>query len=99
MRDGDEKPPRDFGRRHERGLHTARRDEPGNYRSGGTRIEEEFGRLDILVNNAGILIDDAPPSGLDMEVLRRTYETNVFGPVRSPGRCYRCCESPRQAVS
>lgn len=44
-------------------------------------IEEEFGRLDILVNNAGIFIDDAPPSGLDMEVLRRTYETNVFGPV------------------
>ena len=31
--------------------------------------------------NAGIFIDDAPPSGLDREVLRRTYETNVFGPV------------------
>ncbi|HEX9868186.1 MAG TPA: SDR family oxidoreductase [Candidatus Tectomicrobia bacterium] len=45
------------------------------------RLEEEFGRLDTLVNNAGIFIDDAPPSGLDMEVLRRTYETNVFGPV------------------
>jgi NAD(P)-dependent dehydrogenase (short-subunit alcohol dehydrogenase family) len=45
------------------------------------RLEEEFGRLDILVNNAGIFIDDAPPSGLDIEVLRRTYDTNVFGPV------------------
>jgi NAD(P)-dependent dehydrogenase (short-subunit alcohol dehydrogenase family) len=45
------------------------------------RIEEEFGRLDILVNNAGIFVDDAPPSGLGMEVLRRTYETNVFGRV------------------
>jgi NAD(P)-dependent dehydrogenase (short-subunit alcohol dehydrogenase family) len=45
------------------------------------RIEEEFGSLDILVNNAGIFIDDAPPSRLDMEVLRRTYETNFFGPV------------------
>jgi NAD(P)-dependent dehydrogenase (short-subunit alcohol dehydrogenase family) len=45
------------------------------------RIEDEFSRLDILVNNAGIFIDDAPPSALDMEVLRRTYETNVFGPV------------------
>lgn len=42
-------------------------------------IESEFGKLDILVNNAGIGIDNAPPSQLDMEVLRRTYETNVFG--------------------
>jgi NAD(P)-dependent dehydrogenase (short-subunit alcohol dehydrogenase family) len=45
------------------------------------RIEAEFGRLDILVNNAGIAIDDAPPSGLDITVLHRTYEANVFGPV------------------
>lgn len=45
------------------------------------RIDEEFGRLDSLINNAAISIDDAPPSGLAMEVLRRTYETNVFGPI------------------
>ncbi len=45
------------------------------------RIEEEFGRLDILVNNAGVFIDDAPPSGLDMDALRRTFEINFFGPV------------------
>lgn len=42
-------------------------------------IENQFGKLDILVNNAGIFIDNAPPSQLDMEVLRRTYETNFFG--------------------
>lgn len=42
-------------------------------------IESEFGKLDILVNNAGIFIDNAPPSQLDIEVLRRTYETNFFG--------------------
>ena len=42
-------------------------------------IESEFGKLDILVNNAGIAIDNAPPSQLDMEILRRTYETNFFG--------------------
>jgi NAD(P)-dependent dehydrogenase (short-subunit alcohol dehydrogenase family) len=42
-------------------------------------VEERFGRLDVLVNNAAVALDDAPPSGLDVAVLRRTYETNVFG--------------------
>ncbi len=45
-------------------------------------LEKEVGRLDILVNNAGIAIDDGPPSRVSMDVLRRTYETNVFGLVR-----------------
>lgn len=44
-----------------------------------SRIESEFGKLDILVNNAGIAIDSVPPSQLDIEILRRTYDTNVFG--------------------
>lgn len=44
-----------------------------------TKIDAEFGRLDILVNNAGISIDNAPPSQLDLAILRQTYETNVFG--------------------
>lgn len=43
------------------------------------QIEREFGKLDILVNNAGILIDQVPPSQLDIETLKQTYETNVFG--------------------
>jgi NAD(P)-dependent dehydrogenase (short-subunit alcohol dehydrogenase family) len=44
------------------------------------RIEGEFGRLDVLVNNAGIAMDfGVSPSQLDIAVLRRTYETNVFG--------------------
>ncbi len=42
-------------------------------------VQERFGRLDVLVNNAAVALDDAPPSGLDIAVLRRTYETNVFG--------------------
>ena len=45
-------------------------------------LEREAGRLDILVNNAAIAIDDGPPSRVSGEVLRRTYETNVFGVVR-----------------
>ena len=47
------------------------------------KIEADFGKLDILVNNAGIALEGssspALPSQLDMELLRRTYETNVFG--------------------
>ena len=48
------------------------------------KIEADFGRLDILVNNAGIAQEAGPkgmtlPSLLDIEVMRSTYETNVFG--------------------
>jgi NAD(P)-dependent dehydrogenase (short-subunit alcohol dehydrogenase family) len=44
-------------------------------------IDEEYGRLDILVNNAGIAISRDAPSATSPEVMRRTYETNVFGVV------------------
>ncbi len=45
-------------------------------------VEQRFGRLDILVNNAGVALDGASrPSQVPPDVLRRTYETNVFGPV------------------
>lgn len=43
------------------------------------QIEEKFGKLDVLVNNAGIFIDNAPTSLLDPELLRSTFDTNVFG--------------------
>ncbi len=43
-------------------------------------VETEFGKLDALVNNAAIAIDSAPASQTDIEVFRRTFETNVFGP-------------------
>jgi NAD(P)-dependent dehydrogenase (short-subunit alcohol dehydrogenase family) len=45
-------------------------------------VERAFGRLDVLVNNAGVALDRGmPPSAVPAEVLRRTYETNVFGPI------------------
>ena len=62
-------------------------------------IENQFGKLDILVNNAGVAVDNAPPSQLDMEVLRRTYETNFFGVFAVPKQCYRCCVSLMQVES
>jgi NAD(P)-dependent dehydrogenase (short-subunit alcohol dehydrogenase family) len=46
------------------------------------RVGREYGRLDILVNNAGIL-PEATTHGaeqpLDIELFRRTFDTNVFG--------------------
>lgn len=46
-----------------------------------------YGRLDVLVNNAAILIDE--PGGFDASVFeltgetaRKTFETNVLGPLR-----------------
>ncbi len=46
-------------------------------------IEKEHGRLEILVNNAGIAIDKG--TGVlhtDLETLRQTMETNLYGPLR-----------------
>jgi NAD(P)-dependent dehydrogenase (short-subunit alcohol dehydrogenase family) len=48
-------------------------------------VERDYGHLDILVNNAGVLLDPLAPTEpvveLPVEVMRRTYETNVFGTV------------------
>ena len=37
--------------------------------------------LDVLVNNAGISDAGQPPTEMDVDTLRRVYETNVFGVV------------------
>src|SRR3954447_25989194 len=41
----------------------------------------EVDTLDVLVNNAGISLDARPLTEVGIDVLRRTYETNVFGVV------------------
>jgi NAD(P)-dependent dehydrogenase (short-subunit alcohol dehydrogenase family) len=48
-------------------------------------VSRRHGRLDILVNNAGAAFDWTPtptqPSQVALEIARRTFETNVFGPL------------------
>jgi NAD(P)-dependent dehydrogenase (short-subunit alcohol dehydrogenase family) len=46
------------------------------------QIGEEFGHLDVLVNNAAIFDrEDGHASDVNIETLRRTFETNFFGTV------------------
>ena len=49
-------------------------------------IKKEYGRLDILVNNAGIVLDkldsdDASIFHAKLDTIRKTMETNVYGPL------------------
>ena len=48
-----------------------------------TAIEVSFGRLDVLVNNAGVKLENipSPPSQCSIDIVRETYETNVFGTI------------------
>jgi NAD(P)-dependent dehydrogenase (short-subunit alcohol dehydrogenase family) len=45
-------------------------------------IQRDLGRLDILVNNAGIMLeeDDADPER-EIQTIRDTMQTNVYGPL------------------
>jgi NAD(P)-dependent dehydrogenase (short-subunit alcohol dehydrogenase family) len=46
-------------------------------------VEHRFGRLDCLVNSASVRLEPAcPRAGTPADVLRRTFETNLFGAVR-----------------
>jgi NAD(P)-dependent dehydrogenase (short-subunit alcohol dehydrogenase family) len=47
-------------------------------------VRKKFGRLDVLINNAGLMIDSPDISVFDAKVdtLRKTMETNVYGPLQ-----------------
>jgi NAD(P)-dependent dehydrogenase (short-subunit alcohol dehydrogenase family) len=47
-------------------------------------LEETYGRADVLVNNAGVMLDRGGLSirELPLDVLGRTLETNLYGPLR-----------------
>ena len=51
---------------------------PDGLAAAAAQVERDFGRLDVLVNNAGIALE-GPADGLTLDLLRQTYETNVFG--------------------
>ena len=57
--------------------------DPSSVQHAAGEIEERFGRLDILVNNVGISRDQTRhrPSEYPLDVLRETFETNVFAVV------------------
>ncbi len=46
------------------------------------QLLQAHGRIDILVNNAGVALDKwVPTQQLDLDVLRATMETNLYGPL------------------
>ncbi|GAA0318302.1 SDR family oxidoreductase [Streptomyces polychromogenes] len=48
------------------------------------RVDEEFGRLDVLVNNAAVNYDTARRAvSVDLDEVRQTLETNLFGAWRT----------------
>jgi NAD(P)-dependent dehydrogenase (short-subunit alcohol dehydrogenase family) len=50
-----------------------------------SHLEKKYGKLDILVNNAGIIAEDllgADSSTVAEDVLRATFDTNFFAPIR-----------------
>ncbi len=45
-------------------------------------VRRDLGRLDILVNNAGIMIEEEDADPLEeLEIVRDTMQTNVYGPL------------------
>lgn len=50
--------------------------------SAATKVEAEWGKLDVLINNAGTIVEGdakSAPAQLPTQVLRETYDINVFG--------------------
>jgi NAD(P)-dependent dehydrogenase (short-subunit alcohol dehydrogenase family) len=45
-------------------------------------VRKELGRLDVLVNNAGIMLEEGDSDAAEeLEIVRDTMQTNVYGPL------------------
>jgi NAD(P)-dependent dehydrogenase (short-subunit alcohol dehydrogenase family) len=56
----------------------------GSIENAAKQVEERFGRADVLVNNAAILYDtENRAESVDLDVVRRGFETNLFGAWRT----------------
>ncbi|MBB4930300.1 NAD(P)-dependent dehydrogenase (short-subunit alcohol dehydrogenase family) [Lipingzhangella halophila] len=57
--------------------------DPATIDNAAAEIRAGYGRLDVLVNNAGIAgrLDSQAPGLADMDTVRATFETNVFGVI------------------
>lgn len=46
-------------------------------------VENEYGAIDVLINNAGVLLGrDETIEQLNMDNLEKTFDTNLFGPIK-----------------
>lgn len=64
--------------------------DPASVRAAADQVAERFGHLDVLVNNAGTTGSgqvspadawDQLPSGVDLDMVRGVFETNVLGVI------------------
>jgi len=58
-------------------------DSIASVRDAAREVKDRHGRIDILVNNAGVLPEATEGSSdpIDLSLFKRTFETNLFGPV------------------
>ncbi|NVI85818.1 SDR family oxidoreductase [Actinomadura sp. BRA 177] len=57
--------------------------DPASVTAAAQQVTEQTGRLDVLVNNAGISGGPVnPPDEADLDVVRRVFDTNLFGVIR-----------------
>lgn len=47
------------------------------------QLSQQFDAIDVLINNAGVFVDSADSSDVNMDSMRKTLETNLYGPLRT----------------